>query len=73
MSSIDDRAIVDTVLLKRGGGWEPIPFEEFFALPLSMRIRHLLENTVRFQCRGVEVDSRDAIDALRKAQAGRSK
>lgn len=71
MSSIDDPTIVDAVQLKRNGAWEPIPFEEFFALPLSRRIRHLLEHTVRFQRRGVEVDSREAIDALRKAQVAR--
>jgi hypothetical protein len=72
MSSIDDRTIVDSVLLKRNGAWEPISSDEFFAFPLSRRIRHLLEHTVRFQLRGVEVDSREAIDALRKAQVRRS-
>jgi len=58
--------LFDRVLLFRGGRWEALTVDEFFALPLSSRIQHVIERTVAFQLRGTEVDQKEALAALRR-------
>ncbi|MGZ5970884.1 MAG: hypothetical protein ACXWP4_24600 [Polyangiales bacterium] len=57
------------MLLLRDQKWEPVSIEVFFALPLSERIRHVIERTVAFQLRGTEVDQKEALAALRRLRA----
>ena len=56
----------DAVSICDGGVWRPVGVAEFFDIPLSRRIRHVLERTVRFSLRGVEVDRKDALASLRR-------
>ena len=62
-------AVFDSVLIDDGGGWRPISANDFFAIPLSRRIRHVLERTVSFRLKGVEVDRKDALAALRRLKS----
>jgi hypothetical protein len=64
-----DVTVFDAVFIEQDGAWKPISVSDFFAMPLSRRIRHVLERTVSFRLRGVEVDRKDALAALRKLQA----
>lgn len=61
--------LFDRVLLKQDGNWVELTVDEFFELPLSHRIRHVIERTVAFKLRGVEVDQREALAALRRMRA----
>ncbi len=61
--------LFDRVLLQRDGSWQPVTVDAFFALPLSERIRHVIERTVAFQLRGAEVDQKEALAALRRLRA----
>jgi hypothetical protein len=65
---VSDEAF-DRVLLLRNEKWEPVSIDVFFALPLSQRIRHVIERTVAFQLRGSEVDQKEALAALRRLRA----
>ncbi|MGH7440493.1 MAG: hypothetical protein ACRENE_32795 [Polyangiaceae bacterium] len=58
----------DSVSICDGGVWQPIGVAEFFEIPLSRRIRHVLERTVRFSLRGVEIDRKDALASLRRTR-----
>jgi hypothetical protein len=62
------RAAFDAVSICDHGVWRAIGVEEFFEIPLSRRIRHVLERTVRFSLHGVEVDRKDALASLRKSR-----
>lgn len=62
-------ALFDRVLLHQGENWVELTVDEFFALPLSHRIRHVIERTVSFKLRGIEVDQREALAALRRMRA----
>ena len=61
--------LFDRVLLQRAGKWQIVTIDEFFALPLSARIQHVIERTVAFQLRGAEVDQKEALAALRRMRA----
>ena len=57
--------VFNTVIVQTGGTWVPMSIEDFFALPLSTRIRHVIDRTVAFQLDGESVDQKDALAALR--------
>lgn len=44
-------------------------FEEFLTVPLSTRIRYVIERRARFFAQGSEIDSHAALSRLRKARA----
>jgi hypothetical protein len=67
-SANESPPLFDRVLIREGGAWKQISLDEFFALPLSLRIRHVIERTVAFQLNGTEVDQREALAALRRAR-----
>jgi hypothetical protein len=60
--------VFDRVLLKTPNGWEALGIEAFFDLPLSARIRHVIERTVAFQLDGRAVDQKEALAAIRRAR-----
>lgn len=39
----------DRVLTLSNGAWKPMSVGEFFELPLSVRIKHVIERTVAFR------------------------
>jgi hypothetical protein len=57
------------VLLKQGDAWVEVTVDEFFALPLSKRIRHVIDRSVAFQRDGKEVDQKEALAHLRRMRA----
>lgn len=61
--------LFDTILLQRDGRWQAISIDSFFEIPLSQRIRHVIERTVRFQLRGAEVNQKEALASLRRLRA----
>jgi hypothetical protein len=67
-SANESRPLFDRVLIREVAGWKQITLDEFFALPLSRRIRHVIERTVACQLNGAEVDQREALAALRRAR-----
>lgn len=59
----------DRVIVDDAGGRRELSPDEFFALPLSVRIRCVLERRASFFLGHVEVDRREALDSLRRARA----
>ncbi len=66
---MSSNAVVDQVRIRRMDGWYEITVREFFGLPLSTRIRHVLERTVEFRRAGQPVDPHEALAELRRLQA----
>lgn len=66
---MEDEAVVDVVLIRWFGGWKEMTPVEFFKLPLSERIRHVVQRTVEFKKAGATVDPHAALAALRRLQA----
>lgn len=44
-------------------------FDEFMTIPLSTRIRYVIERRARFFADGVEIGSNEALSRLRKSRA----
>ena len=55
----------DRVVTQRNGTRVVYSFDEFLGLPLHERIQHVLQRDLSFFLRGVEIDRRRALDALR--------
>ncbi len=66
------RSVFDTVFLREPSSWREITIDEFFELPLSERVRHVLERNVAFWRDGVEIDKKEALAVLRKLRAERN-
>lgn len=56
----------DRVLINTDGLWRATTEEEFSALPLEVRIRHVIKRTVVFQINGEPVEPREALAMLRR-------
>jgi serine/threonine-protein kinase len=56
----------DAVVLTDGPRPRRVSAEEFFALPLSARIQHVISRTVTFLKDGVEVDRQEALARMRE-------
>jgi hypothetical protein len=54
------------VVLTDGPRPRRVSAEEFFALPLSARIQHVISRTVTFLKDGVEVDRQEALARMRE-------
>ncbi len=65
MQEVD--GVFDRVLLDEDGRQRWLRPAEYFALPLPVRIQHLLKRTVSFYRGSSEVDRNVALDALRRA------
>ena len=63
--------LFDGVLIFANGEWRPMTPEAFFDLPLSARIRHVIERTVVFRLNGVPVDQKQALAEIRRLRASR--
>ena len=61
--------VFDAVLLREDGVWKHYPPGEFLSLPLSVRIRHVIERTVRFQLDEQDVEQKAALAAIRQLHA----
>lgn len=61
--------IVDEVRIRRLDGWYPTTLASFYRLPLSERIRHVVERTVEFRRAGETVDPHTALAELRRLSA----
>lgn len=62
--------LFDRVVLEEDGSRKVIiSSEEFFSLPLSRRIRHIIERTITFQLRGKTVDAKVVLAELRRRRA----
>jgi hypothetical protein len=60
---------IDSCRIVGPAGWQKIPLDDFFALPLSERIRHVLQRTVEFK-KGTEiVPPQEALAELRRLKA----
>lgn len=59
----------DRVVIKETGGSRTFSVERFLALPLSQRIKVILERRVTFFLHDIEVDRNAALNGLRKARA----
>ena len=63
-----EETMFDAVKIRREGAWREISLESFFALPLSERVRHVIQRTVVFLENGQPVDQKTALAELRKAR-----
>jgi hypothetical protein len=61
--------VLDRVIIS-GPDRRDLSVAEFFRLPLSLRIRCVIERTATFYARGREVDRHEALAALRLQAAG---
>jgi hypothetical protein len=61
--------VFDSVIIRENGLPTTITADEFFALPLSVRVRHVLSHTAEFLKRGQPVDQREALAELRRTRA----
>lgn len=68
-SVVNSDAPFDLVLLETAGLRRRLTPNEFFALPLSERIRHVIERTATFMKDGREVDRQTALSRLRVQRA----
>jgi hypothetical protein len=59
----------DRVVVKETGGSRTFSVERFLALPLSQRVKVILERRVSFYLRDTEVDRNTALNGLRRARA----
>jgi hypothetical protein len=59
----------DHVVLDEPNGERRMRAEEFFELPLSVRISHVIARRVRFFRRGFEVDRQAALAEIRQRRA----
>jgi hypothetical protein len=57
----------DRVVLLEGGERRPMRLEDFLAIPLPDKIRHILARTVEFYAGRTPVDRRIALAALRES------
>jgi hypothetical protein len=62
-------AVVDRIAFGAGADRREVSLAEFLALPLSLRIRCILERTVTFYGAGREIDRNLALDSLRRTAA----
>lgn len=58
----------DRVVIKESGGSRSFSVDSFLALPLSQRIKVILERRVTFYQHDSEVDRNVALNGLRKAR-----
>ena len=59
----------DIVVVSDGGARRELSPKEFFALPLAVRIQHVVEQRASFYARGVQVDAKAALAQIRKLRA----
>lgn len=64
-----DDPVCDRVLIHDDDGTRDLTFDQFLAIPLSMRIRYVIERRAQFFAEGDEVESHVALSRLRKAAA----
>lgn len=69
MADMSSSSVVDVVRIRRLDGWTEICVLDFFRLPLSTRIRHVVERTVEFKKGGDTIDPHAALAELRRLQA----
>jgi hypothetical protein len=60
----------DKVIVSVDGERRELAPSELLALPLHLRVRWLLDDSLQFVLKGRTVDRRLALDALRQAQLG---
>ncbi len=71
MSSTSDFEIpFDEAFIDVHGRVTRMTVDEFFALPISVRVRHVIERTVTFRLRGTVVDQKEALSAMRRFRTG---
>jgi hypothetical protein len=71
MSSTSDIEIpFDEAFIDVQGRLTKMTVDEFFALPISVRVRHVIERTVTFRLRGTVVDQKEALAAMRRYRTG---
>jgi hypothetical protein len=63
------RVSLERVVVTHGGKERAFSLEEFLALPLSQRIRCVLDRRARFYGSEGEIDRLVALDALRSAKS----
>ena len=68
----DPGAVFDVVVLESGGRRQTLNASEFFGLPLSERIRHVIERTATFLKDGCEIDRQTALARLRAIRASKA-
>ena len=60
---------LDRIVLQTGLTRRDLTVSEYFALPLSQRIRCVLDRTATFYAGDREIDRQEALDALRVLRA----
>ena len=60
----------DRVVLRVEGDTRELTSEQFLEIPLSARIRLVLERSAEFYRSGESVDWNDALNSLRRARSG---
>jgi hypothetical protein len=60
------RHVFDEIRILRGGRWDSIELDEFLKMPLSTRVRRIIERSIAFYREGLEVDRKDALAELRR-------
>ena len=60
----DHGAEFDQVILSVGGGTRSMDRAAFLALPLTVRVRHLLAEALQFRLEGQPVSTRNALRGL---------
>ena len=59
-----DPNVFDEVLIREFGQERTLPRDAFIALPLTIRVRYLLTDSIRFRLQGIEVETRDALRSI---------
>ena len=71
MSSTSEFEIpFDEAFIDVQGRMAKMTVDEFFALPISVRVRHVIEQTVTFRLHGTPVDQKEALAAMRRYRTG---
>jgi hypothetical protein len=66
---VEKNATFDSVRIWEGGEWRDMSADSFFALPLSLRIRHIIGRKVVFLKQGKPVEQKAALAEVRRARA----
>jgi hypothetical protein len=64
-----NRLAFDRVLLETTRGREELTVERFLALPLPVRVKHILSRSIAFFDNGVPVEQKLALASLRNVSA----
>ena len=61
---MEDPKVFEEVLIRELDQERSMTRDAFIALPLTVRVRYLLTDSIRFRLRGSDVETRDALRSI---------